>query len=242
MKNNEATVFIFIASIIIGILITVNFNFNRSSLTMFLSAKQYQDDYNYRNILVSEVGALRNKYLDLLNQTAQFEKSSKSDSDIEAEINKELYNARIVAGVTDVEGPGIIINLDDGTNVLGKTQVNTNNDISKLIHYSDVLQVVDDLRYAGAEAISINGERVVNTTEIYCSSAFLQINGTEVPSPYTILAIGNKDKLKEYESSNHNILFTLSKIRGISVKISTRNDIVIKKLSKTINENYINQK
>lgn len=52
MKNNEASTFVFIASIIIGILISMNISFTRTTDRVFLSAKQYQDSYNYKTSFI----------------------------------------------------------------------------------------------------------------------------------------------------------------------------------------------
>ena len=241
MKNNEATIFIFIASIIIGILITSNFNLNKTTTRVILNAKQYQSDYNYRNTLVSEVSALKNKYIDLLNKTEKFQKSDKSDKDIEAEINEELYNARLLAGTTDVQGSGIRITINDGTDELGKTTVSSNNDIMKILHNYDLLQILNDLKFAGAEAISINGQRIISNSEVSCSGPFLQINGDEIPSPYSILVIGNKEKLRNYENSDSNLLYILSNIRGMSVTIKESDNIVIRKYNGSISHKYMKQ-
>lgn len=49
----------------------------------------------------------------------------------------------------------------------------------RLVHDMDIMQVINDIKNSGAEAISINGQRVVDKTEIYCSGAFLRINGVK---------------------------------------------------------------
>jgi uncharacterized protein YlxW (UPF0749 family) len=65
---------------------------------------------------------------------------------------------------------------------------------------------MNDLKNAGAEAISINGHRMVDTSEIYCSGPFLRVNGIKIASPFSIYAIGNKDVLYNYMMSNENYL------------------------------------
>ena len=64
MKTNEASVFVFMASVIIGILISLNINFNRDYNRVFLSAQQYQDAYNDRNKLINDISSLEKQYYD----------------------------------------------------------------------------------------------------------------------------------------------------------------------------------
>lgn len=241
MKNNDATFFIFIASIIIGILITSNFNIQRKTSRVFLNAKQYQEDYSYRNTLVSEVNQLKSKYVDLLNKTSKFQKSNKTDNDIETELKEELAAAKLLSGETDVEGAGISIVIDDGTDKLNGITITSSADVSKIVHNYDLLGILNDLKFAGAEAISINGERIVSFSEVTCSGPFLYINGEEIPSPYIINAIGNKDKLKDYMCANGNYINILSTIRGIRIKVKQYDNLKISRYKGNISYKYLKQ-
>ena len=58
-----------------------------------------------------------------------------------------------------------------------------------------MLRVINELRAAGAEAISINGERLVSTSEIRCAGPTLSVNNNRSAPPYVILAIGNPSNL-----------------------------------------------
>lgn len=80
----------------------------------------------------------------------------------------------MITGTREVKGQGIKVTLND---------ISTDFDVSsedenyferelRLIHYSDMIQIFNDLRNAGAEAISINGLRVTDRTEVYCNGAF----------------------------------------------------------------------
>ncbi|WP_242949486.1 hypothetical protein [Clostridium pasteurianum] len=87
MKNNESTVFVFVACIIIGILITSNFNFSRTGTRVFLNAKQYQDQYNYKNTLLNQINELRDNYFDLQSKIGKLS-NDKSNEDLEKELKK----------------------------------------------------------------------------------------------------------------------------------------------------------
>lgn len=84
----------------------------------------------------------------------------------------ELEQLSITAGLTDLEGPGVAVVLEDSSsaNVTG-------DEADYLIHDSDLLSVINELRSAGAEAISLNGERILATSEIRCTGAVVTVNG-----------------------------------------------------------------
>ena len=87
-------------------------------------------------------------------------------------LKAELEQLEITAGLTDVEGPGVTIILEDSS------QANvTGNEADYLIHDNDLLSVINELRSAGAEAISLNGERILATSEVRCTGAVVTVNG-----------------------------------------------------------------
>lgn len=225
MKNNEANIFVFIASIIIGILISMNMSFvkGNTSKRVFLSAKQYQDAYNYKNQLYNQISALSEQYRDNYNKLNKYKDNEQNETQIVTEINQELNQNNMELGKVAVEGQGIKIFLNDAVMEDGLDAFQYQ---MKLVHNTDVIQVINDLKNAGAEAISINGHRMVDTSEIYCSGPFLRVNGVKIASPFSIDAIGNKDVLYNYMISNENYLKILM-TRKIVVKVTKSNKIKI---------------
>ena len=107
------------------------------------------------------------------------------------EKEEELKKNNMIIGLTDVEGPGVIVTMKDDNTVTAET-INPADDISlHLVHYSDILTIVNELENAGAEAISVNGQRIVSSTSISCEGTVININGEKIGSPFTIKAIGN---------------------------------------------------
>ncbi|MCJ7688884.1 MAG: DUF881 domain-containing protein, partial [Clostridiaceae bacterium] len=112
MKNNEATIFVFIASIIIGLLISMNLGFEGK--INFLDVKQYNEAYNERSKLYLELNNLQHEYFNINSKFKKYDNSYNKDAKILAEIQKEvIYNNQIL-GKSDLEGPGVIVTLDDG--------------------------------------------------------------------------------------------------------------------------------
>lgn len=114
---------------------------------------------------------------------------TKGDSSAE-EAEEELRIANILLGLTEVSGSGIIIKLDDNQTVTAES-IGIYDNISRyLIHDEDLRTIVNELKNAGAEAISINGQRIVSTTAITCDGNVILINGEKVGAPFEIKAIG----------------------------------------------------
>ena len=102
---------------------------------------------------------------------------------------EDLQIAQLRAGLTEVTGKGVEITLDD--NYEGMRN-NPGGDPNKyIIHYDDLLSVVSDLKSAGAEAIAVNEQRFVGTTELRCVGNVILVNTTRIAPPFIILAIGN---------------------------------------------------
>ena len=105
-------------------------------------------------------------------------------------LSSRLKNYNSLLGNTEVVGNGIIITLDDGDSSLLKGLAT-----NYIVHDEDILETVNALKNVGAEAISINDQRVVSTTSITCAGNIVMINGERIGVPYVIKAIGLPSKL-----------------------------------------------
>lgn len=141
-------------------------------LNMLQAEKEYSD------IISSEIERLQGRKSKLLERTL----FDAGDHEILEKYNK----VKNIAGFTEVTGSGIVVTLDDMSVEDPLLPATTS-----IIHDSDIRQVVDLMRAAGAVAISINGERVVSTSELTCNGPTVQINGNKYPVPYEIKAIGD---------------------------------------------------
>ncbi len=104
----------------------------------------------------------------------------------------DLDQHRKLAGLTSVQGAGIIIRMDDSGLVQGA-----------MIHDTYLLETINVLKEAGAQAISVNGQRVLATTEILCLGPSIRINDSREFAPYHIYAVGDPNTLMEtYRNSS----------------------------------------
>ncbi|MDA8442578.1 MAG: DUF881 domain-containing protein [Peptococcaceae bacterium] len=107
--------------------------------------------------------------------------------------NKDLSRATLLAGLEPVTGPGIRITLDDSKQPVA----NGDNVEFYVIHQEYLQQIVNALWNMNADAVVINGQRVIENTEIFCSGNNIQINGTTQAPPYVISAIGDQHNLTQ---------------------------------------------
>jgi uncharacterized protein YlxW (UPF0749 family) len=106
-------------------------------------------------------------------------------------LNASLQEARVYAGLTEVTGPGVVITLQDSK----KQPMIGVNPEQYLIHDRDINEVINELRSAGAEAISVGTQRVVSSTAIRCVGPVAMVNEVKEGAPFVIRAIGDPDTM-----------------------------------------------
>ena len=185
----------------------------------------YNDVVEERDGLTEQVGQLQSE-LELYRQQA-----ASGDEGSEA-LKTELEQMEITAGLTDVEGPGVTVVLEDST------QANvTGDEADYLIHDNDILSVINELRSAGAEAISLNGERILATSEVRCTGAVVTVNGRRYAAPYVIFAIGDPDTLYSALTMRNGVVDILSQW-GITVRVTASDQLLIPAYSGTVDYQY----
>ncbi|MCL6552474.1 MAG: DUF881 domain-containing protein [Firmicutes bacterium] len=107
---------------------------------------------------------------------------------------RELEPLRARAGMTALEGPGIVVDLADNPRPLRPGE--DPNEV--ILHNYDLAMVLNDLWGAGAEAVAINGERIVATTGIQSLFHTFRVNSRRMTPPLQIAAIGDPGRLAEY--------------------------------------------
>ena len=162
----------------------------------------------------------------------EIEKATSNNSELEDAKNQIITGNKII-GLTEVSGPGVIITVAD-------SDIDTSNVLSTnslLVHDKDILKIVNELKNAGAEAISINDQRVVLTTSIICGGNVININGEKIGSPFVIKAIGLPETMANL-SRPGGYLSELED-RKLKVDLKKSNDITIPKYMGVLNFKYI---
>ena len=176
-----------------------------------------------------------NKYKELEKAEEELEKerqnSTKDNSQLE-EKEEQIKQGNKMIGLTEVTGPGVIVTLSDSK----KDANSVLNPSTLLVHDVDILGVVNELKNAGAEAISINDQRIVPTTSISCGGNIIDINGEKVGTPFVIKAIGLPEQLAGL--SRPGGYLEILKGASVGVELKKSNNITISKYTGVINYQY----
>jgi len=140
-----------------------------------------------RAALEAQVAELRDRMVD-------YERAAAEGRTAATKLNRQLQEMRVLAGLTPLEGPGIVVELNDSTRA-PKPGEDPNKTI---LHYTDIYAVVSELWASGAEAVAINGERVVASTGISCVGTTILCNTKRLAPPYLITGVGDAKKMLEY--------------------------------------------
>lgn len=146
----------------------------------------------------------------------------------------DLTAARIEAGLAEVTGPGIEVTLND-SNMAAKPGENPN---LYVLHDEDILRVLNELRAAGAEALAINGQRVLATSEIRCTGPTILINRNQrLTPPFVISAVGNQDNLVNSLKMRGGVIEYLQ-VFGIQASVKKVSNLNIPAFSGVISFDY----
>ena len=133
-------------------------------------------------------------YSELTESTKQLEEirkqATQNDTTSSAK-QEEITQNNMLLGLVDVQGPGIEITVADNNTGIGKDGQEIFDLSTQVVHFDDLLTIINSLNNAGAEAISINGQRVIQTSYLTCEGNVIKINGQRISSPFTIKAIGS---------------------------------------------------
>ena len=153
----------------------------------------------------------------LLKQVQELRRTSGAET-----VSRENELIKMGAGVLTLEGPGVVITIDDSKRP-SKPGENPN---LYLIHDEDILKVVNELKAAGAEALSINEQRLIASSEIRCAGPTLSVNNTRYSPPYDLRAIGDPQTLENALKMRGGVVETLQ-FWGIQVTIKKQEVVKI---------------
>lgn len=135
---------------------------------------------------------MENQQLSLENEKLKLEVAKYAQDQSTSDLYKQqLKEAKMNAGLISVTGSGLRITLDDSKSVVGEKE----DTMSFLIHEEYIRDILNALWNGGAEAIAVNGQRIMANTEVFCSGSYIQINGTRQMPPYVIEVIGDTSDL-----------------------------------------------
>ncbi len=174
---------------------------------------------------------VNNELIDTNAKIEEYQKDEKSEEDAIALLEEEVEQKKMLLGLTDVQGEGVIITLGNAVDDEG-------NEIREVTP-DDLVDLINELRMAGAEAISINGQRIVAKSDVVIIKNYIfHINGERTTAPFTIKAIGDIKYLQSALNIKGGYIDTMS-VNGHEIKMTTESNLVIGKYTGKMNLNYV---
>jgi uncharacterized protein YlxW (UPF0749 family) len=176
-----------IASLILGIAISLQFRSTRSAIPqnpgtrteLLATLKAVEQE---RDRLRAELTEMRD------TRSADVGSGASSGQDTK----KELEAARLQAGLTPLKGPGLVIRLSDSPRTPGPEEI----PYDFIVHDIDLSVLVNELWASGAEAVTVNDNRIVGRSSIRCVGPTVLVDTNRVASPFIVKAIGDVDHLE----------------------------------------------
>lgn len=232
MKKSKITIFIF--SIFLGILLAIQFNNVELSTGGVVSSQKSKQ-------LENELKGLKDRRMDLEKELTSLEVKLKGYKDSEQKedtmmksLKEEIESYNLLAGYTQVKGKGVQIKL-------GLSDIDQSETIL-VYNYEAILAIINLLKSAGAEAISINDERIVLTTELHISSdeeEKLIVNEKPISTPFVIKAIGNPDTLEAALNMRYGVVWNIKTLySGIKINVEKKENIRIPRFSGNLDFKY----
>lgn len=218
-KKISRNISISIVCIILGLALSWQFQSIRNNSKVLNLESQKKDDLIVKILNEQKNNEnLRTKLSELQVQLDKFENARGNSDENMKLLSDEIQKLKTVAGLTDVKGKGVLVSFkkEDSLNV----------------EDDDLLFILNELRATDAQALSINEQRIIDTSEVRVAGGYIMVNGRHVIPPYVVKAIVDPDNA---ENSLNMIGGALEKIRlFIDVKVEKSDNVEIPKISEEL--------
>ncbi len=228
MKKGKITITITIGLVVLILTAVMFVQFKTVKQTDFTSLENMREDELRTGITsFKQKTEETNKRLEEVNaKISEYEQTISNNTQASEVLTKELEQFNNILGKNTVKGEGVVITLTDTRN--------------QRIWSEDLRLLVNELKEAGAEAISINDQRIVYDTYIVdISNTYIRINGQEmIVSPYVVKAIGNPTYLESGLSKKQYGYIDTKLAEGKDVTLKREKNIVINKYNGDLSMEY----
>ncbi|HYM83483.1 MAG TPA: DUF881 domain-containing protein [Candidatus Dormibacteraeota bacterium] len=179
---------------------------------------------------------LKQQIADLSEQIRTLQQQGIGSSQLADDLDRQLEQVRVAAGLVALEGTGIVLQLTDST----APPPQGANRADYVVSGRDIRTVVEELWLAGAEAIAVNGERLTASSGITDIGGTILVNSAYLAPPYQVSAIGPSDLFDRLGRSQGFIDFVRARSEafGIGVSVATPSKVVVPGYLGTVNLRY----
>ncbi len=210
-------------------------NQSQSEISRLKTENELRDEINEWKDMYE---GIKYKNQELESKITEYKNAASQNDATLKMLNDEIIDLQVLSGLSAVQGTGIIITLDD-TRAINQIAADAGyyDPNVFVIHDSDILVLVNELKAAGCDAISINGQRIISVSEIRCVGPVIQINGIRLTAPFRVSAIGAPEFLSSSLKLRGGIIDQLTQ-SNIDVTIEPQDSIIIPKYNKVIEYKY----
>ena len=197
-------VLVVLATAVVGFLLVSQLR-TTERFSQRLEAESEEDLARILASLTGEADALRDEIGDLKLQLADLRATSRQDDSAERAAEQQLQALSVLAGTVAVTGPGLVLAIEDPEGAVG---------------YDTLIDAVQELRDAGAEALAVNGRRVGVASAFSERDGRLVLDGAPLSPPYRITAIGQPTTLEGGLKIPGGVLDTLEALGGVRSEVT----------------------
>lgn len=215
MKKKIAYKSVVVCSVILGVFISLQLKtINTENNGMTTSKKGEQ--------LAVELKRLKKEEAELKLQIESIKNNIDEYKDVEGDkvLKSQIKKYEVLAGYTDVKGPGVQIKVSSNNEQGTNSDINSQESI--IYNYDLILSMINKLNSAQAEAISVNGQRIVSDTYFHLKEDSLYMNDNKINEPIIIKAIGAPDTLASALQIKYGIVWEIEKYYNYKVEIEKK--------------------
>lgn len=172
-----------VVCLLLGIIIAMQYRSVKVNNTLAVYEQQRVNDLIMELLREQETNEQLTHRIEELQKDLEFYRNdSKSDVETIEKLNEEILRLEIIAGLKTVKGRGVIVTIEG----IGNAHVDDDN----------ILAVLNELRAADVQALAVNDERIIATSEVRRAGGYMMVNGRKLLPPYVIKAIADPDNLE----------------------------------------------
>ncbi len=208
-------------STVLGILISMSIR-EKAEIMSPMSIEKIENYNRELNVVENQINVDK-EIISHIKSSIEEKSSPAYQDELKRSLQNELKELKILSGEYDIKGEGIVIIIDDSKN---EDYKNTNLGI---IHDIDIMIILNELKAAGVDAISINDVRVMGDSEIKCMGPTVKVDGHSKATPFIIKAVGDMEMIYNIMSDKNSYINLLETTYYMDVKVEKNKNIIIPK-------------
>lgn len=229
--KKKGFIFVLLVSLFLGILIALQFKtVQHDYLGGMIPTTRLDKLKEELDLLKGEKTKLQETISDLQKRLEELASDDASDNTTIKALSEELQKYKTFSGFTNLQGTGVVVYIDNASeDSEQKTDI--------VSDYGLILHVINELTAAGAEAISINGQRYTSNSEIRGTGEYISVNSVGLKPPFIIKAIGDKRVLSTAVEQRFGMINVIRK-RGYLCEVNIVEDLRIDRSNEIIEFKY----